>query len=222
MEKQFVPPHKRSDKSQAALDTPHHVLVMLRFMMKSLSQRLKKAAARDEGSVLLVKAWYSDHMHFAQLSMQQYFNSQGKGLKRCAPLAEIGETVETDYSLTSADAVQQAKKQLREKNGGRGGEQVVLAGKSGGKVLVPKAVAAVFKQNVKPNQVEQLVEEAKGIDSNAVYQIFGVFCKNCFYGGAGLQNHSMSDCRQRGNPFHMKCNKCKVGKHWSNDCPGKR
>ena len=57
IEKQMTAPPKRGRKFELAdLDSPVHALVWLRFMFKALSQRLKKAAARDDGDLMLVGA----------------------------------------------------------------------------------------------------------------------------------------------------------------------
>ena len=74
VEKQVTPPQKKGSKhSLAALEIPAHGLVWLRFIFKSLSQRIKRAAARNDAANLLVKCWYSDHLMVAHSMVQQYF-----------------------------------------------------------------------------------------------------------------------------------------------------
>ena len=74
VEKQVTPPQKKGHKhSLPALNMPVHGLIWLRFIFKSLSQRIKRAAARNEAATLLVKSWYADHLAVAYSMVQDYF-----------------------------------------------------------------------------------------------------------------------------------------------------
>ena len=77
IESQCVPPLKRKDKFVLdKTEVPYNARVHLRFMFKSLSQRLKKASARNEADLVLVRHWYGDHMAIARAHTQQFILSR--------------------------------------------------------------------------------------------------------------------------------------------------
>ena len=70
-EKQSTPIPKKVGKHTMPLEVPLHALITLRHVFKSLSQRIKKASARAESDLMLIRAWYSDHIMLANSMAQQ-------------------------------------------------------------------------------------------------------------------------------------------------------
>ena len=129
--------------------------------MKSLSQRLKKAAARDEAAVLLVKAWYVDHMIFAQASMQNFYAEHNMytagqtGQKRNASSASHNPI---DESRPSLEVVREAKRRLTEGRQKLDDDinQVVVTAPDGGSSRIPKNVAKFLKNGVSATQADNM------------------------------------------------------------------
>ena len=104
IERQSSPPPKHNCKSYASsLDPPTHSLVLLRFLFKTLSQRLKKNSARIDADLLLVRAWYSDSMLIAHSFVQQYFLEQAAKAWSLAPSQSTAGVCVNDAATTDSE-----------------------------------------------------------------------------------------------------------------------
>ena len=45
------------------------------------------------------------------------------------------------------------------------------------------------------------------------------FCRNCFVAGKGFVKHTLHECQLLGNTCNLRCQKCREGNHWMNQCP---
>ena len=57
VENQFRPPIVRNESAITQPPIPQHAMVWLRFMLKSLSVRIKSVAAQDRVAIMLAKMW---------------------------------------------------------------------------------------------------------------------------------------------------------------------
>jgi hypothetical protein len=219
IERQYTPVQKRGDRGKCATvnDVPEHALVMLRFMMKSLSVRLKKAAARDEPALMLVRAWYVDHMIFAETHMQEHLGSKRKQeTSSAAPWFTGGPVKATRLAqpVTNSSGHRNAQVVVKE-------EFSDVEGKNGGEARVPEAIARYLKDGLRGREAGQAFKDAQEVNRGATLQFFGVFCKNCFLAGKGLVHHRLKDCQAAGNRCVVPCAKCPGQQHWAENCPKK-
>jgi hypothetical protein len=70
-EGQCSPPHKKATRySPVQMDVPHHAVQWLHGALKSLSQQYKKAAARQEAELMLIRTHYATHLMVAHSYVQ--------------------------------------------------------------------------------------------------------------------------------------------------------
>ena len=231
IEKQVTPAPKRHQRnSVSALDPPEHVLVWLRYLFKSLSQRIKKAAARDEGATLLVKAWYSDHLTLSQSMMHAHYANQRSNMSSSSGLVRAPQVASAPRPVNPRERAppptESASKRQRQNN--------TPKGKGMGKALpryqpLPAAeddgwtpqLRKLFVKPANADQANQILFEAVMIDRQGVWKIFRKHCRNCWAAGRGWIEHKLGECRKAGNVCIIDCFKCGPNKrHWLEDCPG--
>ena len=235
MELQFRP--VCSDKNKKRLDPPEmpfQALNILRLTFKSLSNKVKTAALRDEDANLMIKFAYAEHFEWANsLAIMSTanlvtsslpgpsnpFNSKGKGGK------EFSKDPSKDY---------------------KGGKQLALtynpepfrSGDGQGPSKHRRTDSAFTNIQVGSQSISIPSEFKDEFDkiarsSRAPYDVSGpncvlwqrqldplwrVACRNCWAAGQGFKEHTLGQCSQMGNKCFLMCPKCKQGKHWASTC----
>ena len=216
VERQCTPPTKKGARNEL-MQMPRPALYWLRFIFKSLSQRIKKASARQEAELLLARAWYADHMVIAHSWVHQH-------IVESAAAAWSPPTVR---ALAPVGSIESSSKRLkREPAQGAPSSSGPLADvtfltKDNVSIQAPGLIARWVRPNMTSQQAEKLLKEYEKEPQYVVAfrKFFGLVCKNCFLAGRGFMSHKLSDCQRQGHPCVLICPKCVTGRHWTADCP---
>ena len=206
VERQCAPPPKKG-KTQAYVETPHHALLWLRAMFRSLSQRFKKASTRNEAELALIHAWYSDHMLIANSYCQQ-------------ELADATVQILQKNTITPSfmDAAPGKRRKLDNTQGSaRDESHVTLKSADGLNYEIPKYAANWFKPGVAKEQAMKIHAANAQSGSLAFRMAFKKICRNCWLLGRGPRSHAVPVRYKQGNPCALLCPKCQA-KRWVQDC----
>ena len=224
VEKQVTPPQKKGAKhSLAALEIPAHGLVWLRFIFKSLSQRIKRAAARNDAANLLVKCWYADHLMVAHSMVQQYFvQTAASSVRHPLPLpshmtgdVQSNKRAKLDNNTKGRGKQTPALPKYKPMGQDKPNKDSLAAGS------IPSSIKRLLKDNLTVAQANSAMRAAFDLDKKASYLVFSMFCKNCYAAGRGWVQHKLSVCR-KSHPCSLECSKCNNGSiHWLEECPRK-
>ena len=219
IESQCVPPLKRKDKFVLdKTEVPYNARVHLRFMFKSLSQRLKKASARNEADLMLMRHWYGDHMAIAHTHTQQFIFEQASA----AASMEVSTTPTqrdntSKRAKTNIAASSTFQKQFQTGKSRDNENVVILKYKNGLNFEALKFSQQWFKPNVTAAQAKQYFESNTPVAKKAFRRAFQKVCKNCYFAGRGTLVHTLRDCEMKGHPCVIPCPKCDA-LHWQTQC----
>ena len=225
VEKQCTPVPKRGAKYALGVpDAPYEAAEWLRCIFRSLSLRIKSAAARDTAANILVKTWYMDHLAIAHNMMSaRVVQSAAAALHAPLHLGPVGSGDQPVAKRAKTD-----KPPAKGKGLGKVGkpspasfEWNVPQGNMDHKKL-PAALKAYLKPNLSVAQANAALKEAGVQHKIELYHVFKPFCRNCWAGGRGWVPHSLASCRQSGTACSLDCPKCGPGNyHWAESCPKK-
>ena len=214
VEKQLIAPPKRAKKFELTdLETPMHGLVWLRYMFKALSQRLKKASARSESDLMLVRAWYSDVMMLAHSHTQDHIFKMASSV---AGKRTMVQNVDMPFKRQLVQPVSRASSAASQD------DTPVLRAANGLTFSCPRVAVDWFHPNISGKKTEAIYRENVTKHFKAFKTVFAKVCKNCWLGGRGTVVHSTMDCMNSGNPCSLPCPNCKTEKHWVQNCPQKK
>ena len=213
-EAHFRPQHSEKQKKKGEFpEVPEAALKIVRLTFKSLSNKVKNAAMRDDDANLMVKAWYAEHFDWA---------TTWASISTAEKQALLGPTAFHNSTTNGGRAGQK-----------RPGEESRMAQQPATKTFRPDFVQGSVgnKQVSVEKELERLLATAPrepGSEYTAdmyknhrasAQSLFAIACRNCFAAGKGLQQHSFADCKKAGNKCVLLCPKCKKDKHWIYDCP---
>ena len=174
-------------------------------MFKSLSLRLKKASSRNEANLMLFRAWYMDHQLFAKTFVQQHI------MEEATSVATNATSVPAKRQRTAVPGNSDPPKNL----------QSVKVKTENGTLDIPAFAKAWFQNNMTQKQVDNVMNQHYADNEPLFRKLFARICRNCYVGGRGLKNHTISQCYGKGNTCYIKCPKCNVV-HWLQDCKVKK
>ena len=228
VERQFIPVPKRG-QPLGHVEVPRNALHMLRNTFKSLSHRIKKASARNDNDLALIRAWYGDHLIVANTWCQQELadatlslvNADNMSSRRALP-PQLSDVVPPQPKRQKTQADKKKKKPFAphsiaavETNPDL--DVVTLKSTTDKKFQVPKYAASWFAPGVDRNKALSIFKANGSTGGVAFRAAFREICRNCWFAGRGPVSHSIKACRELGNQCAMPCPRCGQY-HWINDC----
>ena len=221
IEKQCAPPPKKGSKNQAGpLEVPYEACVWLRYIFKSLSQRLKRSAARSEAATMIIKNWYVDHLSLANAMMSSHVVASAASALTTAP---VHITYESSSRSSASDGAPPTKVARKGKGQGKASKSTTprpSGEQSSSVVVIPESLKHILHPGLTPKEANAAMTEAWHVDKQGSWKVFKSHCRNCWAGGLGFREHSLSECRKLGTACYLECLKCKNGSsHWAEACP---
>ena len=225
VERQFTPVPKRG-QPLGHVEVPRNALFMLRNTFKSLSHRIKKASARNDTDLALIRAWYGDHLIVANTWCQQELADATLSFVT----SDTAPPVRAQQPRPRADNPPQQKRQRVQKEKKTppahsvasmvvppGTDMITLKSTTDKKFEVPKYAAHWFIPGVDNRKALSIFKANASKGGLAFRMAFKEICRNCWFAGRGPVSHSLKTCRGLGNPGSMPCPRC-GGQHWISDC----
>ena len=193
------------------MQIPKPALYWLRYIFKSLSQRIKKVSARNEAKLVLARSWYADHMVIAHSWVHQHIVESAAAAWTAAPKlpapagpVDSNKRIKRDQAHSASSATGPAA-------------EVPFITKDNVTVQIPVLIARWIRPNMTQQQAEKMTRdyEKDGQYNGAFKTFFSRICKNCFLAGRGNYAHKLNECQKLGNPCSLVCPKCLTGKHWT-------
>ena len=216
IERQCAPPHKKSNRhSPEMLETPQHAVEWIYGIFKSLSQRYKKASARQEADLMLIRAWYCDRLMIAHSRAQQRVMEAAGAHLQASVLASTSRTV--------IEKLPKPQKAIRDTDMSTNevGEQVTLRALDGMLFTIPKHGKKWFGTTLDAKSCQRTLTANWSQSSSVFNRAFRVVCKNCWLGGRGCWAHTLQQCQEKGNTCHLQCPNCKSIR-WISECKAKK
>ena len=215
VERQCTPPTKKGARNEV-MQIPRPALYWLRCIFKSLSQRIKKASARNEAELVLARSWYADHMIIAHSWVHQHIVESAAAAWTVPPPrfpAPVGPV----------DSNKRVKREHAPSASSVNGPaaEVPFITKDNVTVQVPVLIARWIRPNMNQQQAEKMLKDyEKDVQYAGPFKaFFNRICKNCFLAGRGNFAHKLSECQKLGHPCALVCPKCLTGRHWTMECP---
>ena len=225
VERQFTPVPKRG-QPRGHVEVPRNALYMLRNTFKSLSHRIKKASARNDNDLALIRAWYGDHLIVANTWCQQELADATLSLVT----NDAGPSPRALPPRPSGEAPPQPKRQRAQKERKSpithsaasmvpptNTEMITLKSTTDKKFEVPKYAATWFTPGVDNRKAFSIFKANASKGGLAFRMAFKEICRNCWFAGRVPVSHSIKNCRSLGNPCSMPCPRC-GSQHWVSDC----
>ena len=214
VERQCTPPTKKGARNEV-MQIPRPALYWLRYIFKSLSQRIKKASARSEAELVLARSWYADHMIIAHSWVHQH-------IVESAAAAWSSPPARAPVPVGSIDSNKRTKREHAPGAPSLTGPaaEVPFITKDNVTVQVPVLIARWIRPNMSQQQAEKLLKDYEKEPQYVTpfQKFFSRICKNCFLAGRGNFAHKLSECQRLGNPCSLTCPNCRAGRHWTMDC----
>ena len=205
-------------------EVPEFALRILRCTLKSLSVKIKNAAAKNQEAELMIKAWYADHINWATTwammeassitgptMVSQPFSHQLLAIAPPNGPRQLLQSQPKGSGKNGKDKDFAKSKRPDQVNEGPTFKAPRLDLPSNGKPTFDEVL------NSKDNKADISIKLLKLYPEES-RTFWREYCRNCFISGQGLIKHSLSDCQKLGNRCLLRCAKCKAGNHWMSEC----
>ena len=226
-------PSEKQRKLGVFPELPDFALRILRCTLKSLSMKIKNAAAQNANADLMAKAWYSEHFAWAtnwsvmqivaqvpSASSSYQSQSSPSNLLAITPNGENiftkgkgkeakGKNQRAHILGSTEDFHQNRPNKVPKMNPPPGGNTQPES-----KQDFDKLINATTS---KPNH--QVIAESFKLFPGIAVGFWRENCRNCFVAGSGLLTHTLFQCQQNNTKCVLPCTKCRNGTHWATQCP---
>ena len=237
-------------KTQSTMELPRAIPFVIMNMFKVLAKRIKASTAIEPQDAAIFDFFYRDL--YIQANLQNIYKMQNYSAEKSSYDQSNNSSNKSNFQTNNnniASSSQNNNTQHIDKSnkGGNKGAGKGTKNRDGPytntsnnskqygaftkkEFKQPNATEAANVKNTleaavgkSSDELKKAAEEASSAHRDAAAYFWSKFCRNCYLGNLGFNEHRPYQCKQLGNPCFLECFDCKKQGyegmiHWSADC----